>query len=210
MNDLIYRIVGQNVRQQRLLKGWTQEQLANKTKLTRSSMANIETGRQRTQIEVIYYICFALQCELRDIFPDSIEDAKVKQDEDLRKLESLREELEKVNERKAFLEGQISAIAQTYSHEFAQCSNCSSPAVQKGMCLSCYHASVYTPVVKHKRMYEGVICSKCSNPAAVKGMCPRCYQRIRNGYKVEGNKVGREKSATPVGTPSTATDCEKP
>jgi transcriptional regulator with XRE-family HTH domain len=47
MNEPIYRIIGAKIEQTRNVLGWTQLDLANKVGLTRGSIANIETGRQR-------------------------------------------------------------------------------------------------------------------------------------------------------------------
>lgn len=43
----VYRSLGAKIEQLRTTLGWTQDELAKKTRLTRGSIANIETGRQR-------------------------------------------------------------------------------------------------------------------------------------------------------------------
>lgn len=43
----VYRSLGAKIEQLRTTLGWTQHDLAKKTGLTRGSIANIETGRQR-------------------------------------------------------------------------------------------------------------------------------------------------------------------
>lgn len=42
-----YKQFGFNVRRQRLLRGWTQQNLANRLLIERTSITNIELGRQR-------------------------------------------------------------------------------------------------------------------------------------------------------------------
>lgn len=43
----VYRLFGARVEQLRTLLGWNQLELSKKTGLSRGSIANIETGRQR-------------------------------------------------------------------------------------------------------------------------------------------------------------------
>ncbi len=43
----VYRSLGAKIEQLRTTLGWTQDELAQKVGLTRGSVANIETGRQR-------------------------------------------------------------------------------------------------------------------------------------------------------------------
>jgi transcriptional regulator with XRE-family HTH domain len=43
----IYRLIGAKIEQIRNTLGWSQQELADKVKLTRSSIANIELGKQR-------------------------------------------------------------------------------------------------------------------------------------------------------------------
>jgi transcriptional regulator with XRE-family HTH domain len=43
----VYRLLGAKIEQLRTLLGMTQQELAAKVKMSRGSLANIETGRQR-------------------------------------------------------------------------------------------------------------------------------------------------------------------
>lgn len=45
--ERIYRMVGQRIRFNRLRWGWTQERLAKKVGLQRTSIVNFEAGRRR-------------------------------------------------------------------------------------------------------------------------------------------------------------------
>lgn len=45
--ELVYRQFGMKVESVRAALGWSQQELADKVKLSRGSIANIETGRQR-------------------------------------------------------------------------------------------------------------------------------------------------------------------
>jgi transcriptional regulator with XRE-family HTH domain len=49
----VYRLFGAKVETIRNTLGWTQQELANKTGLTRGSIANIETGRQRVLLNEV-------------------------------------------------------------------------------------------------------------------------------------------------------------
>jgi DNA-binding XRE family transcriptional regulator len=47
MKEAVYRLLGAKIEQTRTMLGWTQDDLAKKVKLTRTSIANIEAGNQR-------------------------------------------------------------------------------------------------------------------------------------------------------------------
>jgi len=47
MNEPVYRLLGARIEQTRTVLGWTQLELAKKVGLTRTSVTNIESGRQR-------------------------------------------------------------------------------------------------------------------------------------------------------------------
>ena len=47
MNEPVYRAIGARIEQMRNALGWTQDDLSKKVGLSRGSIANIETGRQR-------------------------------------------------------------------------------------------------------------------------------------------------------------------
>lgn len=67
--DRIYLIIGQRVRRERGTRGLSQEQLARSVGLSRTSMTNIEAGRQRISVHVLYSIARALAVEPRDLLP---------------------------------------------------------------------------------------------------------------------------------------------
>jgi len=51
-------------------KGLTQERLAELVSLTRTSITNIEKGRQKLPINTLYVLANALGAEARDLLPD--------------------------------------------------------------------------------------------------------------------------------------------
>jgi transcriptional regulator with XRE-family HTH domain len=67
--DILYQDIGQRIKEARESKGLTQQDLADKIELTRSSVANIELGRQRIQIHVLYDFAKALDIPPFDLLP---------------------------------------------------------------------------------------------------------------------------------------------
>lgn len=61
--------VGTRIKELRESKGYSQEELSNKLTLTRTSISNIETGRQRLNLKNIEMLCEALECKSSDILP---------------------------------------------------------------------------------------------------------------------------------------------
>lgn len=70
-DDEIYVAVGEKVRAARLARNLTQEQVADRIGLERSSVANIERGTQRLPIHVLYRIAAALDFPFIDLLPPS-------------------------------------------------------------------------------------------------------------------------------------------
>lgn len=56
-----YRLLGAKVEQLRTMLGWTQEELGKKIGLTRTSITNLEAGRQRVLLHDIERIATAFQ-----------------------------------------------------------------------------------------------------------------------------------------------------
>lgn len=57
----IYRLLGAKIEQMRTVLGWTQDDLAKKVGLTRTSITNIEAGRQRFLLHDIEKLAAAFQ-----------------------------------------------------------------------------------------------------------------------------------------------------
>lgn len=74
--DALYADVGRRVRSARVSitqerrEAWTQEQLARKLGLTRSSVANLEAGRQRIPLHILFLIAENLRVPLADLLPE--------------------------------------------------------------------------------------------------------------------------------------------
>ncbi len=69
----LYRYLGQRLREQRTSLGMTQQQVAVATGQLRTSIANIEAGRQRPPLHVLYLICAELGLEIIDLLPSTSE-----------------------------------------------------------------------------------------------------------------------------------------
>ncbi len=68
MNDLYYEI-GKRIKAERETLGFAQKELADEVRLTRTSIVNIEAGRQRLPIHVLYAIADALGVSVSCLLP---------------------------------------------------------------------------------------------------------------------------------------------
>jgi transcriptional regulator with XRE-family HTH domain len=75
--DRLYADIGIRVRGARTQHGWTQEELAHAVGLTRSSVANLEAGRQRTLAHVMVLIAQALGIPVETLLPSGQELDKI-------------------------------------------------------------------------------------------------------------------------------------
>jgi DNA-binding XRE family transcriptional regulator len=78
----IYIRLGGELRKHRERRGLSQARLAETVGLRRTSMVNVEAGRQRLPIHTLYALCDELAIDLTDVLP-SIADMRVStEDED--------------------------------------------------------------------------------------------------------------------------------
>lgn len=66
----LYKAIGQSLKARRDALKWTQAELAAAAKLHRSSVANIETGRQRIALDDLVALAGALGIDYRTVLPD--------------------------------------------------------------------------------------------------------------------------------------------
>lgn len=59
--------IGKRIKHVRKLRGMNQEDLAEFVGLTRSSIANLEVGRQNMRITTLYQFAYALDCSVTDL-----------------------------------------------------------------------------------------------------------------------------------------------
>lgn len=68
-SDKFYKIVGAKIKDRRDAKGITQESLAQSIELTRTSVNNIEHGRQKILLDTFWQISSILDISLMELLP---------------------------------------------------------------------------------------------------------------------------------------------
>lgn len=68
-----YTHVGEKLRSVRMAAGFSQDVLAQRVGLTRSSIANLEAGRQRVALHLFVAICQALDKDICEFLPEKPE-----------------------------------------------------------------------------------------------------------------------------------------
>jgi len=66
----IYIIIGENIQRARNKVNIKQDELASKVQLGRTSITNIEKGKQKILIHTLYQIAFALGVPIQDLLPN--------------------------------------------------------------------------------------------------------------------------------------------
>lgn len=86
-NEELHREIGFRIQQRRRIQRISQEELAAMLEVSRSSVANIERGRQKLSVQVLWQISQALRSEFSSLLPEpaNLDDQRSKL------LESLRE-----------------------------------------------------------------------------------------------------------------------
>lgn len=71
--DLLYEQIGDRLRTRRREFDLTQSEVAETAGLLRTTIANIEAGRQRVSLHVLYKLCTILNLEVTEILPATTE-----------------------------------------------------------------------------------------------------------------------------------------
>ena len=71
----LYALLGANVRKYREIARLTQDEVADRLSLSRTSVTNIEKGKQRIQIHTLYNIAKVLGVSVTDLLPPADEDS---------------------------------------------------------------------------------------------------------------------------------------
>jgi len=66
------REVGKLLRRERQYEGFTQEQFAKKLKMPRASLANIEAGRQRIPVDILWKAGVVLKLDVTAFLPEPL------------------------------------------------------------------------------------------------------------------------------------------
>ncbi|MER3429015.1 MAG: hypothetical protein C4334_13180 [Pyrinomonas sp.] len=69
----LYRTIGERIRARREELGLNQSALAAEVGLRRTSITNIEAGRQKAPLHVLYALCLALDLEIGCLLPSNAE-----------------------------------------------------------------------------------------------------------------------------------------
>ncbi|MEZ5428727.1 MAG: helix-turn-helix transcriptional regulator [Pyrinomonadaceae bacterium] len=69
--NVLYREIGRRIFEERDKKGFTQAELASKVSLTRTSITNIEKGKQKILVHVLIRIAEALEVNLESLIPNT-------------------------------------------------------------------------------------------------------------------------------------------
>ena len=79
--NYVYEIVSKNIKKQRLLKGLTQEQLANKMSYSTQFISNIESKNHQTfSLGTLWILALVLDIDIAELFKE--EDTKNKSDKE--------------------------------------------------------------------------------------------------------------------------------
>lgn len=65
----LYRVLGQKIRELRKENHYKQADLAEKVGLERTSITNIETGRQKVTVFILYKICSTFHIDINVLLP---------------------------------------------------------------------------------------------------------------------------------------------
>lgn len=68
-NSILYQILGQRIKSRREELNMNQNDLGEKVNIGRASISNIEQGRQKPPLSVIYKICHELDVDVHTILP---------------------------------------------------------------------------------------------------------------------------------------------
>jgi transcriptional regulator with XRE-family HTH domain len=85
----IYQYLGKRIKHYREQQNITQEQLGIALGLSRTSVTNIEAGRQRFNVELAYKIAETLDVNIGLLFPDAIPQSQDELKEQVRRLTAL-------------------------------------------------------------------------------------------------------------------------
>jgi transcriptional regulator with XRE-family HTH domain len=69
MPDVLHAALGKRIREQRESSNLTQAELADRVKISRTSLTNMESGRQRVLVDQLYRLAGALAVGPEDLLP---------------------------------------------------------------------------------------------------------------------------------------------
>lgn len=80
--NIIFYIIGQNLKKQRKIKGFTQERLAEASDYALSFIGNLESSKvfQTISVGSLYHLAKVLNIDIREFFTPLEEDTKTSED----------------------------------------------------------------------------------------------------------------------------------
>lgn len=69
----LFALIGERIKRRRIARKQTQAWLAGRAGVLRTSVTNIETGRQKVPLHVLYALCNALEVDPLDVLPSLAE-----------------------------------------------------------------------------------------------------------------------------------------
>jgi transcriptional regulator with XRE-family HTH domain len=74
INDtILYQLIGERIKARRIALGKTQSDLASALGMLRTSITNIESGRQKSPLHVLYNLCAFLDIEPQELLPSMVQ-----------------------------------------------------------------------------------------------------------------------------------------
>lgn len=83
--ERLYSALGSRIREQRQVAGFNQSKFAKLIRISRSSLVNIENGRQRAPLHLIYSIAQTLNLSIEILLPSQMGNIEEMSEETLRK-----------------------------------------------------------------------------------------------------------------------------
>lgn len=80
MPDVLHEELGKKIRNRRIRRDYTQDELSKRVQISRTSLTNMERGRQRILVEQLYRIAKALEVEPAELLPTARELARANSD----------------------------------------------------------------------------------------------------------------------------------
>lgn len=68
--ELLYQSIGEKIKLWRKRKNLSQDALGEKANIKRAYVSQIEKGKKHPPLSVLYHICLALDCDIKDLLPD--------------------------------------------------------------------------------------------------------------------------------------------
>lgn len=75
--DKFYSELGENIKSYRTKQNYSQDQLAKFLDLTRTSVVNIEKGRQRPPLHIVYDLAVFFNVEIKNLLPSKDEKKQI-------------------------------------------------------------------------------------------------------------------------------------